>query len=104
MESIMDRLKELGKMDYPHKRSHYAPDGQLITVDVPEYLEEQSLIARWYVLRDYDWALSGNTCKNHLLISLRLQMVGVSLGDEPFDPTLAARIAISVYRNSPIGI
>ena len=101
MENIMARLTELNKMDYPHKRSHYASDGQLITEDVLEYLEEKKLLARWNNLRDYDRALSSEKCKNGLLVSLRLDLLAESLKGRSYDPTTAARIAISVYRNSP---
>ena len=98
MENIMERLRELGKMDYPHKRTRYIPGGGAITEDVPEYLEEQALIKRWYELQKYERALDPSYCRNSLLISLRLSFVIKA----EFDPKIAARIAISVYRNSPI--
>ena len=98
MKNIMERLRELGKLDYPYKRTRYIPGGGTITEDVPEYLEEQELIRRWYELRKYEMALDPFHCKNHLLISLR---IGFSVKAE-YNPELAARIAISVYQNSPI--
>ena len=67
MENIMDRLKELGKLDYPHKRTYKTTDGDWVTEEVPEYLEEQSLIARWYELQHYERALEPGYCRNHLM-------------------------------------
>ena len=98
MDNIMTRLKELAKLDYPHKRTYRAPGGNWITEDVPEYLEKQSLIARWYELQDYERALDTGYCRNHLLVSLRLEFIT----GKKYDPTVAARIADSVYKNKVI--
>ena len=102
MENIMDRLKELGKLDYPHKRTYKTTDGDWVTEEVPEYLEEQSLIARWYELQHYERALNPGYCRNHLMLSLRLGSPFVNLSRAEYDTTLAVRIAVSVYQNKSI--
>lgn len=102
MENIMERLKELGKLDYPHKRTYRVPDGDWITEDVPEYLEEQSLIKRWYELQNYERALAPGYCRNHLMLSLRLGSPFADISKAEYDTTLATRIAVSVYENKPL--
>ena len=100
MDKIMERLRELSKLEFPRYRSHYASDGNLVTEATAEYLEQESLIVRWNEFFEYEKALAGAVCRNHLLVSLRLR--SVVHGPARFDPTVAATIAISVYRNSPI--
>lgn len=102
MENILIRLKELDKMGYPHYRTTYLPEGGAVTAEVPEYLEEQSLIARWNSLQEYERALDCNFCKNRLLVSLRLDTLSCSHKSEMYDPAVAYCIAISVYRNQSI--
>ena len=102
MESIMKRLKELNKLDYPYKRTYRASDGSWITEDVPEYLEEQSLIKRWYELQKYDRALDPSYCGNHLLVSLRFDLIHADIAGIKYNPALTERIAVSVYKNRPI--
>jgi hypothetical protein len=102
MDNIIERLKELGKMDYPQKRSYKMADGGWVTEDVPEYLEEQSLIARWNELQAYERALAPGYCRNRLMISLRLDLIASDLSKESYDSTLASRIAVSVYTNQPV--
>jgi hypothetical protein len=99
MENIIARLGELAKLDYPHKRTYRSPDGNWVTENVPEYLEEQSLITRWNELNNYERALAPGYCRNRLLVSLRLKF---ATGRPEFDPALAARIAVSVYENTPL--
>jgi hypothetical protein len=98
MENIMKRLKELGKLDYPHKRTYQTPDNGWVTEDVPEYLEEQSLITRWYELQNYERALDSGYCRNHLMVSLRLSSLLADLAGVEYDTAIAARIAVSVYK------
>ena len=102
METIMERLKELGKLVYPHKRTYKNPNGEWITETVPEYLEEQSLIARWYELQNYERAIDPGYCRNRLIISLRLGLIETAPTGIKYNPSLAARIAVSVYENKPI--
>lgn len=102
MDNIWKRLKELGRLNFPQFRSHYAPDGRCITEEVSEYLEQESLIIRWKELREYERKLDTSYCRNHLLVTLRLDMISQSLSGIEYDPTVAATIAISVYNNEPI--
>jgi len=103
MANIIKRLEELNKLDYPHKRSYYAQDGSFITEDVPEYLEEQSLIQRWRELHNYERALDSGYCRNHLLVSLRLDLIRPD-PTNICDPALAAGIAVSIYENKSINL
>ena len=48
MEDILNRLKELSKLDFPKYRTYKRPDGTWVDREpVPEYLEQEELIRRW---------------------------------------------------------
>ena len=98
MENIMTRLEELGKLNPPKRRTHYTLDGP-VTEDVPEYYEQEELIRRWYELQRYKRAIDPAYHHNRLIVALNLEFVVSGVAD--FDPTVAARIAVSVYTNSP---
>lgn len=100
MVNIWNRIGVLSRTQYPHYRTHYLPDGSFVTEEVPEYLEQQSLIARWNSLHRYEEALAGTKCKNELLVSIKLDLLADGLAGEKYDPAVAHRIAISVYKNS----
>ena len=103
MESILARLRELEKLDFPQYRSYRRPDGVWVDREpVPEYLEQEELIRRWRELQEIErYFCSGH---NPLLISLRLRCISNNLADEPaaLDIPLLIRIALSVYRNTAV--
>ena len=101
MNDIMTRLEELGKLRFPQYRTHYTQDGVFVTEAVPEYLEQEELIKRWYQLQDYERALEPSYQHNRLLISLNISLAVSGYANASYDPTVAARIAVSVYTNSP---
>ena len=97
MKNIEQRLRELAKLDYPQYRSRYMPDGSLETKITAEYLEEQSLISRWNELQKYERSF---VKRNPLLISLDLDLILTGLQKRQYDPSIAGRIAVSVYLNT----
>lgn len=102
MDQIWERLGELGKMTIVRYNTTLAPDGTYETKETPEYLEQESLIRRWYELNEYKNVLAGAMCKNNLLVSFRLSAVRDGLAGEKYDYGMGTRIAISVYENQPI--
>ena len=47
-EDILDRLKELGKLDFPQYRTYQRPDGTWVDREpVLEYLEQEELPLLW---------------------------------------------------------
>lgn len=100
MDRILARLRELDTMDFPQYRSYRRADG--VEVDrepVPEYLEQEKLIRRWWELRKIEQYFHME--HNYLLIDLRLWCIGCN-PEQPMDVFLQQRIAISVYRNTGI--
>lgn len=98
-EDIFDRLKELGKLDFPQYRTYQRPDGTWVDREpVPEYLEQEALIRRWRELQRIEQYFHRE--HNHLLVSLRLRCIANSLKDEPepMDIPLLTRIAMMVSK------
>ena len=98
-EDIFDRLKELGKLDFPQYRTYQRPDGTWVDREpVPEYLEQEALIRRWRELQRIEQYFHME--HNHLLIALRLRCIANSLKDEPepMDIPLLTRIATTVSK------
>lgn len=98
-EDIFNRLKELGKMEFPQYRTYQRPDGTWVDREpVPEYLEQKELIRRWWEIQKVEQYFHME--HNQMLISLRLWCIANSLKDEPepMDIPLLARIAMSVSK------
>ena len=94
--AILERLRELDKLNYPHYRSYQCADGTWVDREpVPEYLEQEELIRRWWEIREIERYF--HSAHNPLLISLRL------IGDaETMNIPLLTRIAVSVYQNAAV--
>ena len=74
MEDILNRLKELEKLDFPMYRTYRHPDGTWVDREpVPEYLEQEELIRRWRELQAIERYFHSE--HNQLLIGLRLQCI-----------------------------
>ena len=98
-EDILDRLKELGKLDFPQYRTYQRPDGTWVDREpVLEYLEQEALINRWRELQRIEQYFHME--HNHLLIDLRLWCIANSLQDEPepMDIPLLTHIATTVSK------
>lgn len=98
-EDIFNRLKELGKMEFPQYRTYQRPDGTWVDREpVPEYLEQKELIRRWWEIQKI--AQYFHMEHNQLLITLRLRRIANSLKDEPeqMDIPLLSRIAMTVSK------
>ena len=93
-DAILERLRELDKLDVPRYRSYQRADGTWVDREpVPEYLEQEGLIRRWWEIREIERYF--HSAHNPLMISLRL------IGDaKSMDIPLLTRIAISVYQNA----
>lgn len=98
-EDIFNRLKELGKMEFPQYRTYQRPDGTWVDREpVPEYLEQKELIRRWWEIQKVEQYFHME--HNQLMISLRLWCIANSLKDEaePMDIPLLSRIAMTVSK------
>ncbi|RKI66727.1 hypothetical protein D7V91_11525 [bacterium 1xD42-67] len=97
MEDILNRLKELSKLDFPKYRTYKRPDGTWVDREpVPEYLEQEELIRRWQELQAVEQYFHRE--HNQLLIGLQLWCLANDLADEPkpMDIPLLVRIATTV--------
>lgn len=48
-DTILERLRELDKLDFPRYRSYQRADGTWVDREsVPEYLEQEESIRRWW--------------------------------------------------------
>jgi len=100
---IWNRLAELSSWEFPQFRSYRNADGTRTEREpVPEYAEREELIKTWNEIMSYEnWFTLRH---NPLLISLALWQTANILREppEPMDVELQARIAISVFRNTPV--
>lgn len=96
-DAILERLRELDKLDFPQYRSYQRADGTWVDREpVPEYLEQEELIRRWREIRKIEQYFHSE--HNPLMISLCL-----TADTKGMNIPLLTRIAISVYQNSAVG-